>query len=74
MRLLCSVGLKRPQFREASYAYNSDAVDECPGYRDAGLNWHAGRSGPEHLHLADNLNMPDLKSPFSITESCREAA
>ena len=65
---------KQPQFCEISHTYKSDAVYECPGYWDARLNWHAGHFWPEHLHLIDALNLPHLKSPFSITESCRAAA
>lgn len=53
----------KPQFCEISYAYESGAVHQCPGYWDPDMNWHEGHYWPEHLHLIDALNLPDLKVP-----------
>lgn len=52
-----------PEFCEISYTYVSRAVHNCPGYWDPQLNWHGGHFWPEHLHLMDALNLPDLKVP-----------
>ncbi len=54
----------KPEFCEISYTYVSSAVRGCPGYWDANLAWHSGQDWwPEHLHLIDALNLPDLKIP-----------
>lgn len=52
-----------PEFCEISYAYVSKAIHNCPGYWDPSLNWHEGHFWPEHLHLIDALELPDLKCP-----------
>lgn len=52
-----------PEFCEISYAYVPSAVQRCPGYWDADLNWHEGHFWPEHLHLIDALGLSDLKAP-----------
>ena len=52
-----------PWFCELSYTFLPNAVQACPGYWDAELNWHEGHFWPEHLHLIDALNLPDLKAP-----------
>lgn len=54
---------REPEFCEISYAYVSSAVHRCPGYWDTKLEWHEGHFWPEHLHLADALGRPDLKTP-----------
>lgn len=52
-----------PWFCEISYTFLPNLVQQCPGYWDAELNWHEGHFWPEHLHLIDALNLPDLKAP-----------
>jgi len=50
-----------PEFCEISYDCLSSAVQECPGYWDDNMSWNEGHFCPEHLHLMDALNLPDLK-------------
>ncbi|MFP4501374.1 MAG: RimK family alpha-L-glutamate ligase [Candidatus Hydrogenedentota bacterium] len=52
-----------PEFCEVSYTFLSSAVHNCPGYWDPAMNWHEGHFWPEHLHLIDALNLPDLEAP-----------
>ena len=52
-----------PKVCEISYTFQSRAVRDCPGWWDAGLNWHEGHLWPEYLHLADLLGRPDLQCP-----------
>lgn len=53
----------KPEFCEVSYTYVSSAIHKCPGYWDSALNWHKGQCWPEHLHLIDALDIPDLQVP-----------
>jgi glutathione synthase/RimK-type ligase-like ATP-grasp enzyme len=66
----------QPEFCEVSYTFGGagrrkdgnpyvfTSVYDCPGYWDPDLNWHPGQKfWPEHLHLMDALELPDLKAP-----------
>jgi glutathione synthase/RimK-type ligase-like ATP-grasp enzyme len=59
---------KEPEFCEISYTFLSTAVYDCPGFWDSDLNWHIGHCWPEHLHLMDALELPDLKFPAKIRQ------
>jgi glutathione synthase/RimK-type ligase-like ATP-grasp enzyme len=56
------------EFCEISYTFLSGAIHECPGYWDRSLDWHEGHYWPEHLHLVDALDLPDLKCPRQLDQ------
>lgn len=56
-----------PEFCEISYNYMSYAIEACPGYWDADLNWCPGRFVPELLHLRDALQDQSLIGPVEAT-------
>jgi len=43
----------KPSLVEISYAYQSKAVFDCPGFWDPKLNWHEGHVLPEAAHVED---------------------
>ena len=44
-----------PRILEMSYAYQAEAVYNCPGYWDEGLGWHEGHVWPQDAILEDLL-------------------
>lgn len=49
----------KPSLVEISYAYQSKAVFDCPGFWDSKLNWHEGHVLPEAVHVEDFLEQID---------------
>ena len=50
----------KPSLVEISYAYQSKAVFDCPGFWDSKLNWHEGHLLPEAAHVEDFLEQIDM--------------
>lgn len=56
-----------PSFCEISYTYQDRAVQQCEGYWDENLEWHAGHYWPQYWHLYDALGLPELVQPPKLT-------
>ncbi len=52
-----------PEICEISCMYADWAVQACPGYWDASLNWVEGHYWPQYCILVDALGLPDMKQP-----------